>query len=270
MMVQGRILRLTLAGLTSLALAACQSATPGDGAVFNTATPELAKNWQTAGPVKIEQLLRTGKAQGSPRLRNWLQDARENRALAVGSPDRCGFAAVSQSEATEAKARLEADKLCLRHIADYSAYAGTNCNCRIALINQTITAPPSAFARFGVYKMIVERPDGGRRTLRGTAEVSGNAGENNPVRMLDRAGQTICTGNYAVTGRHADTGAGQGSFSLNCTHADGTAKGRISVVGATGSRPAARGEGGFPDGTQIRFALGALGGPFNEFARELR
>lgn len=269
-MKQAKIARCFLAGAGMLGLAACQSGTVGSSSEFQTATPELAAQWGTGSTVSMTQMQQTGKFQGSPRLRQWLQNARAHRALAVGSPDRCGFAAVSKSEASEAKARLEADKLCLRHIADYSAYAGTNCNCRIALVNQTITAPPSAFARFGVYKMIVERPDGGRRTLRGTAEVSGNAGENNPVRMLDRTGQMICTGNYAVTGRHADTGAGQGSFSLDCTHVDGTAMGQISVVGANSSRPAARGEGRFPDGTQIRFALGALHGTFNEFARDLQ
>lgn len=252
---------LALVGI--LVLGACKAPPLSLDKTYKFATPELAKQWQKPNGILKSELLKIGKFRASDPLRRWAHYPRNHTALAVGSPDRCGYGLFANNQRNAKSAASLVDLYCHGSVRGLSRFAGTECKCQVAMVNDTIMVPPSAFRYFVAYKMEVREANGDLQVLLGTAELDGSLEENNSVRMLDQQGKDICTGK-------TDVGfGGEGKFSLSCPGPLGNMSGTFSVYGTGEKWPTAHAKGRLADGRQVQIVMGTPGKRFKKYAEKL-
>jgi hypothetical protein len=192
-----------------------------------------AINGQTYANSMVDINLYSLFTQGDDFFRKW-PNARNNKAIAFGYPERCGmhngWVGVNSPEIAVQKS-LDG---CLKSVTKLANRLNIKCGCRLTALNNIVFVDPEQMeyrAALPAVILIVKKGEKDGTEVAGLIKYDGATGKNMPLSFHNESGKKICSGLHNV-----DMLSMSGDFSLSCFEGKMSGSGTFKVDGMRDGR----------------------------------
>lgn len=166
--------------------------------------------------------------------KEWLS-GKFHRAIAFGHPaSRCPYYTTTRNHSSREHAVADVLGRCLAYVSRIRQAFGEPCLCRVAAVDDILLGAREGFDYRSLLPTLLFRAQRGSKDFTvketGFLEFDGRTGTNQPIRMLDRKGDTVCSGTYSTRQ------PAEGQMEFTCRDERGVFVGAFRVLGLYAGR----------------------------------